>query len=97
MGDKLCCMIDALRCSKQVRSSTLAVRRSMPGRAVMSRATPRLALQAARAAAAPLVGSCWGRPASFLLEGGNAATAPSLGVDEPCAATTYEQHHFRRR
>ena len=86
IGEKLHCEVDHKQWGQQAASFTLAVRRCMPGRAVMSRATPRLALQAARAAAAPLLGSCWGRPGSLLLEGPNAAAAANLGVDEPCTA-----------
>lgn len=59
---------------------------SMAGRAVMSRATPRLALQPVRAAAAFCPAS-WGNTPSFLLAGGSVTAVASLGVDTACTHT----------
>ena len=68
---------------------TLADSRAVPGRAVMSRAMPRLALQAARAGAA-LRGPSTGSPLPFL-EGGRIVADAVLGTDP--AAQPYKPHH----
>jgi len=68
---------------------TLADSRAMPGRAVMSRAMPRLALQAARAGAA-LRGPSTGSPLPFL-EGGRIVADAVLGTDP--AAQPCKPHH----
>ena len=67
---------------------TLADKMAMPGRAVMSRATPRRALQAARAEAAPRSPSV-GSPLLFLAGGRNVADAVlGTGVaPHPCNET----------
>ena len=68
---------------------TLADSRAVPGRAVMSRAMPRLALQAARAGAA-LRGPSTGSALPFL-EGGRIVADAVLGTDP--AAQPYKPHH----
>ena len=64
----------------------MAVKTAMPGRAVMSRATPRRALQAARAEAAPRSPSVIGVPLDFRVGGRTVADAVlGTGVDpQPC-------------
>ena len=73
---------------------TLADKMAMPGRAVMSRATPRCALQAARAEAAPRSPSA-GSPLLFLAGGRTVADAV-LGtgfVPQPCSV--YHPCHWQ--
>lgn len=73
---------------RQQYTATFADSKTIAGRAVMSRATPRRALQAARAGAA-LRGPSAGRPLPFLA-GGRTTAEPVLATDPPPQPFKYQ-------